>query len=412
MASAPNTKTTLDTMFKYKVAETVNNLVPTCAIVQKLIPKLSKATRTGRKFLWPVALTYENGVTYGDDTAFDYEDDVCAVYDEIEIDSAPCVLKSRVALSAANRMANDETSFISHMSLRSGNMKESLMKRAEISCLYGKKGLGTVTSQSGSGTTRAITFTAATWAPGIWGGMEGSKLEGRDVSNVKVNTDADIVLVSVDYENKKLNLSGDETDLDALVSTVRIFFKGSYANDFHGIDSQLTNTGTLFGIAGGTYNLWLANSYAVDGALTMAKTLRGVAKAIGKGGLSEDCVLLCSSTTWESVNSDISGLRALDSSYKVNKGENGVTGIEYHCGAGTIKLVGHPMVKEGEAFLLPEKGIKRIGATEINFGMGGDEYFEKLEGSAGYQLLAQYDWCILVEKPAKCVKYTGITNPA
>jgi hypothetical protein len=83
MASAPNTKTTLDTMFKYKVADSVNNLVPTCSIVQKMTPKLSAATKTGRKFLWPVALTLENGVTYGDGTAFTYEDDICAVYDEI-----------------------------------------------------------------------------------------------------------------------------------------------------------------------------------------------------------------------------------------------------------------------------------------------------------------------------------------
>lgn len=64
-----NTKTTLDTMFKYKVANNVNNLMPQCGIMQNMIPKLSQAEKTGRKFLWPVALTYENGVTYGDDTA-------------------------------------------------------------------------------------------------------------------------------------------------------------------------------------------------------------------------------------------------------------------------------------------------------------------------------------------------------
>jgi hypothetical protein len=411
MASAPNTKTTLDTMFKYKVADSVNNLVPTCSIVQKMTPKLSAATKTGRKFLWPVALTLENGVTYGDGTAFTYEDDICAVYDEIEIDSNPCVLKSRVSLSAANRMANEETTFITHMSLRAGNMKESLSKRAEISSLYGKSGLGKISSQTGSSTTRALILTDATWAPGIWGGMEGSLLEVRNGAS-KVNSNADIVLVSVDYENKTLNVSGNATDLDGCTSAMDIFFKGSYTNDFYGIDSQLTNTGTLFGVSASTYQLWKGNSYAVTGALTLAKALKGVAKAVGKGGLAEDTVLLVSSTTYEGMNADMAALRVLDSSYKTTKGENGVAGIEYHSQAGKIKVVGHPMVKEGEAFLLPEKGLKRIGATEINFGMGGDEYFEKLEGSAGYQLLAQYDWCVLVEKPARCVKYTGITNAA
>lgn len=411
MASSPNTKATLDTMFKYNVAKTVNNLVPTCAIVQKMTPKLSAATKTGRKFLWPVALTNENGVTYGDGTVFSYEDDVAAVYEEIELDSNPCVLKSRVSLAAANRMANEELTFITHMSLRAGNMKESLTKRAEISSIYGKKGLGKVASQTGSGTTRALILTDATWAPGIWGGMENSLLEGRS-SGSKVNTNADIVLVSVDYDNKTLNVSGNATDLDGMTAAKDIFFKGSYTNDFNGIDAQLTNTGSLFGIDAATYQLWKATSHAVTGALTFAKVLKGVAKAVGKGGLSEDCVLLVSSLTYEGMNADMAALRVLDSSFKATKGENGVTGIEYNSQAGTIKVVAHPMVKEGEAFLLPEKGLKRVGATEINFGMGGEEYFEKLEGSAGYQLLAQYDWCILVEKPARCVKYTGITNAA
>ncbi len=50
-----NTKTTLDTMFKYKVANNVNNLMPQCGIMQNMIPKLSQAEKTGRKFLWPVA---------------------------------------------------------------------------------------------------------------------------------------------------------------------------------------------------------------------------------------------------------------------------------------------------------------------------------------------------------------------
>lgn len=414
--AAVNTKATLDTMFKYKMADSVNNLVPTCAIVQKMTPKLSSATKTGRAFLWPVALTYENGVTYGDGTAFTYNAAVSGVYEEISIDSNPCVLRSQVSIAAANRMANSEETFITHMSLRSGNMKESLTKRAEISSLYGKSGLGTISGNPTVNTTpnpdqATIVFTDATWAPGIWGGMEGSLLEVRNGASL-VNANGDLTLVSVDYDAKSIVVSGDNTDLTDLADGYKVFFKGSYANDFYGIDYQLSNTGELFGIDAATYQLWKANSSAVTGALTMSKILKGVAKAVAKGGLSEDCTLLVSSLTWEGINSDLGALRTVDSSYKVTKGENGVTGIEFHCQAGTIKVVGHPMVKEGEAFLIPNKGLKRIGASEISFGFGDGEYFEKLEGSAGYQLVAQYDWCILVEKPARCVKYTGITNAA
>lgn len=408
--SSTNTKTSLDTLFKYKVADSINALIPSTSILQKLIPKLSEATRTGRKFLWPVALTLENGVTYGDGTAFTYEADVAGTYGEIQLDSNPCVLKSRVSMAAANRMQNDELTFVTRMSLQAGSMKESLMKRAEISCLYGKSGLGTVSSQTGSSTTRTFIFTDATWAPGIWGGLEGSLLEARNGASL-LNTNADIVLTSVDFDNKKIVVSGNSTDLDAVTgSPHKIFFKGSYANDFNGIDIQLTNTGSLFNVDASVYSLWKANSLAVSGALNMSKVLKGVAKAVGKGGLAEDAILLVSATTYENLNSDLAALRMFDGSYSRTKGENGVTGIVYNAQSGKVTIVAHPMVKEGEAFLIPEKAMKRIGASEIAFGFGGDDYFEKLEGSAGYQLIVQYDWCILIEKPAKCVKYTGIVN--
>lgn len=412
MAESPNTKTTLDTMFKYKVAKKVNNLVPSVAILQKMIPKLSPAEKTGRKFLWPVALTLENGVTYGDNTAFSYEESVAAVYDEIEIDSNPCVLKSRVALSAANRMANSETSFINHMSLRAGNMKESIMKRAELSCLYGKSsvGLATISSQSGSGTTRTIVVTDATWSAAMWGGLEGAAVDV--VTSSAVQNAAKVTISTVDPDTKSMVLAGTSGDLDEYSAGRFLYFRTSYANDFSGLDAQLTNTGALFGINAATYQLWKSTSYAVSGRLTMSKLLYGASKAVGKGGLAEDCAVLVSPITFENLNADLSALKIYDQSYKRTKGENGVHGIEFHFQSGTMKIIAHPYVKEGEAFLFPEKGIKRIGATEISFGFGDGEYFEKLEGAAGYQLLIQYDWCILVCCPAKCVKFTGITNAA
>lgn len=402
-----NTKTTLDTMFKYKVANNVNNLMPQCGIMQNMIPKLSQAEKTGRKFLWPVALTYENGVTYGDDTAFTYEDAVAGTYDEIEIDSYPVILRSQVALSAANRMASNEQAFITNMSLRSANMKESLTKRAEIEILHGKKGLGVVSSTANSGAT--IVFTAATWAPGIWGGMEGSKLEVRTSGGTKINTNADVVLSTVDVANRTITVTGNATDLGNIAATHSIFFKGSYANSMYGIFSQLTNTGSLFGINASTYALWRANEHAVSGGLTMAEVLDGASKAVGKGGLSEDCVLIISPKAYESLNSDISALRSFDSSYSSEKAKIGVKGIEYHFQGGILEIIPHPLCKDGEAALFPKAGVKRIGATDIVFGFGGSDYFEKLETSAGYQVICQYDYCVLLTQPAKCVYYSGIT---
>lgn len=409
--AAANTKTSLDTMFKYKVAKQVENLVPSCGIMQKKIPKLASAERTGRKFLWPVALTHENGVTYGDDTSFSYESSIAGVYDEIEIDSVPVVLRSQVALSAANRMSKKTDSFITHMSLRSGNMKESLAKRAEIEILHGKLGLGVIGSNvNTNSTTEVITFSNATWAPGIWGGMENSLLEQRNSSGTKINTNADLVLASVDVDNKAITVTGHATDITAVAAADSIFFKGSYANSMNGIGKQLANSGSLFGINAATYDLWKANTHAVGGNLTMSEVLKGLAKAVGKGGLQEDTCLLISSLTFEGLNSDLAALKSFDSSYDKDKAEIGVKSIKYYFQGGVLEILPHPFMKEGEAWAFPAKGIKRIGATDITFGFGDGEYFERLEATAAYQIICQYDYCVLIVCPAKCVRYTGITN--
>jgi hypothetical protein len=307
-------------------------------------------------------------------------------------------------------MATSEQAFITNMTLRSANMKESLTKRAEIEILHGKKGLGKVSSITSAGAgTETITFTDATWAPGIWGGMEGSLLEVRNGAT-KINTNADVVLSSVNVENKTITVTGNATDLAATLATHDIYFKGAYANSMYGIFAQVQNTGSLFGVDASVYNLWKANAQVVSGGLTMSEILKGAAKAVGKGGLSEDSVLLVSALTYEGLNSDTAGLRSFDSSYDSAKAEIGVNSIKYHFQGGTLEIIAHPLCKEGEAVLFPKAGVKRIGATDITFGFGGSDYFEKLEGSAGYQVLCQYDYCVLITQPAKCTYYSAITN--
>ena len=410
-----NTKSSLDALFKYKVAKEVNELVPSFAIIQEMMGDLSPATKAGRKFLWPVALTLENGVTYGDGTVFTYNGAIAAVYGEAQIDAAPIVVQSRVSLSAANTMLDDEATFITETKLRAGTMKESLTKRLEVECLYGKAtavGIGVVASQSGSSTTRAIVLSEATFAAAIWGGMENCLLENRNSSGTLLNTNADITLVSVDVDTRTLNVSGNATDLDAIIATTVLWFKGQFANGFSGIHKQLTNTGTLFNISAATYQLWKATSYAVGGSLTMAKTLRGLAKAVGKGGLTGPVVQLVSPETYEGLNSDLSALRMFDSSYGGGDGTSGFEGIAYRYQGGKVKIVAHPYCMPGYAYAGPEKGIRKIGRVDVNFGMGGDDYFEKLEGSAGYQLLCQAEWSVFIEKPARWVVFTGITNAA
>lgn len=409
-----NTKSSLETAFKYVQKNTLNDLKPNSAILQDLAGPLKGADTLGRKFLWPVCLSYELGFTFGDGSAFSYNDDVQGVYEEIEIDPNPVVLKSRLSIEAADRMAQSSKAVMNHVALRSGQMKMSLVKVAEIDSLYGRSvvGIGVASSVTNiNSTTEDITFTAATWAPGIWAGMEGAKLEAR-AAGVLVNTNADLVIASVDFDNKKVRVTGNSTDIAALAASDVYFLKGAYANGQYGIHYQLDTSGSVFGINNSTYGLWKGNEFSVGGALTLAKVLKGSARAVGKGGLDEDCILVTSPTTWENLNSDLAALRSQDSSYRASSAEIGAKAITYHAQFGAIDIIAHPYCMEGFAYLMPKTALRKVGATDITFGVPGKdgEVFEVLESVAAYQMTGRYSYQMLLPQPAKCVLYTDIVN--
>jgi hypothetical protein len=402
-----NTKTTLETTFNYVQKNTLNDLKPNSAILQDLAGPLKGADQLGRKFLWPVCLSYELGFTFGDGSAFAYNDDVQGVYEEIEIDPNPVVLKSRISIEAADRMAKSDKAVLNHVALRSGQMKMSLAKVAEVDSLLGRSaiGIGVAASTTNIGATiEDIVFTAATWAPGIWAGMEGAKLEAR-AAGVLVNTNADLVISQVDFDAKTVRVTGNSTDIAALAAGDVYYFKGAFANGQYGIHYQLDTSGTVFG-------LWKGNEYAVGGALTLSKALKGSARAVGKGGLDEDCVLISSPVTWEGLNSDLAALRQQDSSYKPAKGEIGAKAITYNAQFGSIDIVAHPYCPEGFAYMMPKTALRKVGATDITFGVPGKdgEVFEVLEAVAAYQMTGRYSYQMLIPQPAKCVLFTGIVN--
>jgi len=408
-----STKTSLETAFKYVSEKSLNDLKPNSSILQDLAGPLKASDQLGRKFLWPVCLSYELGFTFGDGSAFTYEAAVAGAYDEIEIDPNPVVLRSRLSIEAADRMAKSDKAVLNHVALRSGQMKMSLSKVAEIDSMYGRSAVGIgVISASSVSTNATLTLTNATWAPGIWSGLEGARLESRNSGGTLINTNADLIIVSVSHDNKQVVVSGNSTDLAALAAAQRLFFKGQFANGQQGVHTQLTATGSIFGIDNSVYGLWKGNSHDAAGALTISKVLKGSAKAVSKGGLDEDCVLLVSPVTFEGLNSDIAALRSQDSSYKTEKSEQGVQGIVYHAQFGKVEVIAHPFCMEGFAYLIPKKALRKVGSTDITFGIPGknEEVFEVLESVAAYQMCGRYSFQMFLAQPAKCVIFTGIVN--
>lgn len=402
MAQA-NTISTLDGFFKTVYGDSHIDAVPENLYLVKNID-FRETEKIGRKFSVPVILSREHGVTYlaSGDGVTTLNDSIAAVSKNVEVDGSQIIMRGQIDYEAAAKASTTKAAFMNTTELLVQNLLESASNRLEIMFMYGGSGLGTVSSLS----SQEITLTAASWAVGIWAGMEGAVIDVY--TSAGAVRQAGLVIASVDVDNRKLTVTGTTT---GIVSTDVIYFKGAKGKECSGLDAILSNTGSMFGIDAAAYSLWKPNTYAVGGALTMAKILSAVAKAVGRG-LREDVDVLVSPVTWQALNSDQAALRKYDSSYSSSKSENGFEAIVYHGQNGKINVLSHAMVKEGEGFIFPKKRVKRVGAQDLSFKTPGrkDEIFLHIPDKNAYELRIYGNQALFCEAPAKCVKLTGITN--
>jgi hypothetical protein len=420
-----NTLTSLNTQFKY-IQDKAQTLMPENSVLMKMIPEITEATKEGRKYLVPVQLSHENGVTYGDGSVFALNSASAAAYDEIEVDAAPIILLTQISESVANRMANSKQTFITEATLRARVMYESLARYLEISMLYGKSttGWGTAYSTSAASAVQTVVIDLAQWSGGIWGGAVGAVLEAYQnnagtITKIADSTNTTCTVTKVVSSTRTITMTCASATLAGAIDTAKasytVFFvpKGAYENDMVGLEKQIVGGATYFGIDPTVYPLWQGQTYACGSAsLTMAKVLSGAAQAVAVGGLKDDAVLMVSAVTYQNLNSDQAALRMYDSSWSSSDAENGTEGIVYHGPNGKVTVIVNNIVKEGEAYLLPPKFLSRVGAKELSFQRPGktDEFFQEIPGYAGYSLRAGAEFAVLISRPAMCVKFTGIVN--
>ena len=294
----------------------------------------------------------------------------------------------------------------------------------EMALLYGGGNIGTVGSITyPNATTGQIIISAATWAPGLWVQMEGALLDGYNGSTKENDSSATAAytVTNVNTDTRTITVTGEATDIAALTANDVLIPYGAYGKWFAGIDTITTNTGSLFGIDAATYGLWKSSTYATGGvALTMAKITAAAAKVTTKGGM-RDLTAFVSTFTWSDLNSDLAALKRVTSSVKggIDQGTEGEDGnITYYGPNGSIKICPHPMVKAGEAFLIDPRTWKRIGSSDVTFGLPGSppgqqpNFFSELPSNAGVSLRCYWDQSLINSKPASACKITGITNTA
>lgn len=406
-------KSTLDALYKDVYADKLDTLLPDFSKLLKSIP-FREAKKTGRDYVQPVKLTNEQGFTYGSGLQT-LSDAIDADNEDARVRGHSLTLKTAFSYDAAANMASSKGAFISATKYRFMAMMESMSSRLEAQILYGSSGFGETASTSNvSSTETDLVIKDTEWAPGIWSGLEGAEIDLYDGG--LVNTTGAVTIDSIDHDNKTIRVSAVDTAITAIDlagADQVIWFRGANGNEMTGIRSIVGNTGSLYGISGSEYSLWRGNTHVVSGGsgnLTLKEVLVGNAKAAAKG-LMEDSVVYVSSLTFSSLANDQASLRRY--SGEVKKATDGFTSIEFHAPSGSIEIVPHPMVKEGEAMSFPKGKVERIGSTDVTFqtpGGEGGEMFKHLSNQTGYEVRSYSEQAIFLPCPAKCVLYTGITN--
>jgi hypothetical protein len=177
-----------------------------------------------------------------------------------------------------------------------------------------------------------------------------------------------------------------------------------------GLQAIITNNSTLFNIDASAYSLWKGNTSPSTGTVSFAKIQAAIAKAVNKG-LMEKATVLVGPAQWGNLNADQAALRVFDKSYASSKAENGVESLEFHSTNGPIEIVSHPLVKYGDAFVIPTDSVQRIGSVDLTFQVPGfdTEFFRLVSGTNAVEVQCMADQAIFIERPAHSVYLSGLT---
>jgi len=408
MADSPATVSSLNGLFKEVYPAGLKDLVPNGTKLQKRVPFIKSDKELGKSYNQPVVLAYPNGYTFAaaGAGAFDLNESNTGTMKNASLDGSQILLREQMDYESAAKSARGRNAFMDGTKLMFKNMQMSMRKTVESELFYGGIGLAVVSSYSNP----TITVTTASWAPGIWAGLEGRKISVYDGVTTTPRGSATKIL-SVDIEARTITLAAD---ISGTTAADTLYFELANGSEMNGVHKILSNSGSLFGVSASTYSLWKSVSHsAASASLTFSKVRKGIAKAVAKG-LDDDLDLFVNPLTWDNLMDDLAALRRIvDKGGKGSSYQIGADEIVFFSQNGKVMVTPSTYVKEGIAFGLVTEDWKRPGAADVSFntpGSGKDEIFFHLPTKAGFEARCYTDQAIFCEAPGRQILYTNIVN--
>lgn len=410
VANDPNTMVG-DFKNLYKTSGLIN-AIPSWMVVQDRFAFEEAEAGLGQYYVFGVVLQKEQGFTYAPSSGASSGPQtlnaaVAGYIGQAQVEGFAIYLRSRLSYDAAAKASRaGKKAFAQAYGAVLKNMKESHQYRLELSLLYGRDGLGIVSTN----TSGALVLTAGSWATGIWAsGMKGAILESFTGTGDSVTQhNGDLTISAIAVSTRTVTVTGTSS---AVVANDVLYFKGARTttafNECIGLYRILTFSGTIFNISNSSYELWHSQAYAVGGNLSLTAIMN--AAALGMSFGLEKAILLVAPEKFAQLASDEAALRRYVQD--TPNAKRGVKGITFQLGSVDVEILPHPLVKQGEPMMIAEDSIHRVGATDVTFGMPGtDEPMQvHVTDSTAIEIRSMSDQGIYSDTPAQCVLLTGVT---
>lgn len=417
-------------VFKEIYAGRIERSIPLCDVVQRMIPFSEAEAGIGLKYIVPVETATPQGFTYADHStpSFDLNNDIPQVITRAEVVGFQVVLAHLLDYGIQFRTTpKGKKAFDTSTDLALSGGVKAHRNRLELGFLYGRSGLGKTfgANTNLSATSTRVQLSTATWAPGIWTASKGAVVNFWDAGGTLVSTgvDSKFTVLVADYTNRTVTVTGTATGITALdtaagAGVLDIFYDGTRTgaatfNEMNGMQTIFSNTGTLFNIDASIHDVWAGNTFNNGAAQWTFGTLDlALNLAYGRGGEGEYKNFV-NPKTWSTMNTDISGRRVYDSSYKASVGEIGVEALKYHSVNGVVEIIAHRCVKEGDSFLFPKETLVRVGGTDVAYrdvGGNNENFFFVHPTKNGYGMRSYSDQAIMARTPSHCVYINNIVN--